>query len=148
MIVKKLLIASSLVMAGALTGCSSLNTSAPSLPLTGAVATDVKADIEVGEKITGESSVTQLFGLLTLGADKEYADGVAYGANGGGSLLSLGGASLTERVKSAAAYNAITESGADVIVAPRYTIKQEGYGFFGTIDVKVEGYKGTIRSIK
>ncbi|WP_303291059.1 hypothetical protein [Marinobacter sp. SS5-14b] len=146
---KKLLIASSLVMAGALTGCSSLNTSAPSLPLAGGVTTDIKADIEVGEKITGKSSVTQLFGLLTLGAETEYADGVAYGANGGGgSFLPIGGVSLTEKVKAAAAYNAITESGADVIVAPRYTIKQEGYGFFGTIDVTVEGYKGTIRSVK
>jgi hypothetical protein len=108
---KKLLIASSLVFAGALTGCSSLNTSAPSLPLTGAVQTDVKADIEVGEKITGESSVTQLFGLLTLGADSEYADGVAYGVSGSSaSLLPLpigGGISLTEKVKAAAAYNAI-----------------------------------------
>ena len=59
-----------------MTGCSSLNTSAPSLPLTGAVQSDVKADIEVGEKITGKASVTQLFGLLTLGDSKKYADGV------------------------------------------------------------------------
>ena len=149
---KKLLIASSLVMAGALTGCSSLNTSAPSLPLTGGVTTDIKADIEVGEKITGKSSVTQLFGVLTLGAEHEYADGVAYGANDANgaspSFLPIGRVSLTDKVKAAAAYNAITESGADVIIAPRYTIKQEGYGFFGTIDVTVEGYKGTIRSIK
>jgi len=149
---KKLLIASSLVFAGALSGCSSLNTSAPSLPLTGSVQTEVKADIEVGEKITGESSVTQLFGLVTLGAEKEYADGIAYGVSpaGGAGLLPLpiGGASLVEKVKAAAAYNAVTESGADVIIAPRYTVKQEGYGFFGTIDVTVEGYKGTIKSIK
>jgi hypothetical protein len=147
---KKLLIASSLVFAGALTGCSSLNTSTPSLPLTGAVQSDVKADIEVGEKISGQSSVTQLFGLLTLGAEHEYADGIAYGgsAAGAGLQLPIGGANLVEQVKAAAAYNAVTESGADVIVAPRYTIKQEGYGFFGTVDVTVEGYKGTIKSIK
>lgn len=150
MVLKKILIASSLVAAGALTGCSSLNTSAPSLPLTGTVATDVKADIEVGEKISGQSSVTQLFGLLTLGAESEYADGVSYSSTGSSaSLLPFGGTvSLTDKVKAAAAHNAITESGADVIVAPRYTVKQEGYGFFGTIDVTVEGYKGTIKSIK
>ncbi|GGC61867.1 hypothetical protein [Marinobacter halophilus] len=146
---KKVLIASGLVLAGALSGCSSLNTSAPSLPLTGGVTTDIKADIEIGEKITGKSSVTQLFGLLTLGAESEYADGISYGVNGtASSFLPIGGASLTEKVKAAAAYNAITESGADVIVAPRYTVKEEGYGFFGTIDVTVEGYKGTIKSIK
>ena len=146
---KKVLIASTLVLAGALSGCSSLNTSAPSLPLTGGVSTDIKADIEVGEKITGEASVTQLFGLLTLGAEKTYADGVAYGVNGSSSsFLPIGGASLVEKTKANAAYNAITASGADVIVAPRYTVKEEGYGFFGTIEVTVEGYKGTIKSIK
>ena len=147
---KKALIASTLVLAGAMTGCSSLNTSAPSLPLTGAVQSDVKADIEVGEKITGKASVTQLFGLLTLGDSKKYADGVAYGvgSTGGALPLPIGGASLVEKVKSSAAYNAVTESGADVIVAPRYTVEQNGYGFFGTIDVTVEGYKGTINSIK
>ena len=46
---KKALIASTLVLAGAMTGCSSLNTSAPSLPLTGAVQSDVKADIVDGD---------------------------------------------------------------------------------------------------
>jgi len=150
---KKILIASSLVLAGALSGCSSLNTSAPSMPLTGTVQTEVKADIEVGEKITGQSSVTQLFGLLTLGADKEYADGIAYGVtpSGGAGLpliSSFTGGDLVGKVKAAAAYNAVTDSGADIIIAPRYTVKKEGYGFFGTIDVTVEGYKGTIKSIK
>ena len=38
---KKALIASTLVLAGAMTGCSSLNTSAPSLPLTGAGVVDL-----------------------------------------------------------------------------------------------------------
>ncbi len=147
---KKILIASSLVLAGALSGCSSLNTSVPSMPLAGGVSTDLKADIEVGEKITGKASVTQLFGLLTLGAESTYADGVSYGVGGSSSsLLPFGGSiSLADKVKANAAYNAITASGADVIVAPRYTVKQEGYGFFGTVDVTVEGYKGTIKSIK
>ena len=32
-----------------------------------------------------------------------------------------------EAVKAAAAYNAIQESGADVIVAPRYTVQKDDY---------------------
>jgi hypothetical protein len=145
---KKLLIVSSLVFAGALTGCSSLNTSAPSLPLSGSVATDVKADIEVGEKITGQSSATKVL-IFTIGAETEYADGIAYSAGGrGGSLLPFAAPNPVESVKSAAAYNAIQASGADVIVAPRYIVKQNDYVVFGTIDVTVEGYKGTIKSIK
>ncbi len=146
---KKVLIASSLIFAGALTGCSSLNTSAPSLPLSGAVSTDVKADIEVGEKITGQSSATKVL-FFTLGAESEYADGVAYsaGATNGGSALPFAMPNPVESVKAAAAYNAIQESGADVIVAPRYTVQQDDYVVFGTINVTVEGYKGTIKSVK
>lgn len=145
---KKVLVASSLIFAGALTGCSSLNTSAPSLPLSGSVATDVKADIEVGEKITGQSSATKVL-FFTLGAESEYADGVAYSAGGnGGSALPFALPNPVEAVKAAAAYNAIQESGADVIVAPRYTVQKDDYVVFGTINVSVEGYKGTIKSVK
>lgn len=144
---KNILVVSSLILAGALTGCSSLNTSAPSLPLSGAVSTDVKADIEVGEKITGQSSATKIL-FFTLGAETEYADGIAYSAGGsGGGLLSFA-PNPVESVKAAAAYNAIQESGADVIVAPRYTVTKEDFVVYGTINVTVEGYKGTIKSIK
>ena len=118
------------------------------LPLSGSVATDVKADIEVGEKITGQSSATKVL-FFTLGAETEYADGVAYSAGGnGGSALPFALPNPVEAVKAAAAYNAIQESGADVIVAPRYTVKKDDYVVFGTINVSVEGYKGTIKSVK
>lgn len=148
MVLKKILIASSLVVAGALSGCSSINSSATSLPLSGVVSTDVKADIEVGEKISGQSSATKVL-FFTLGAETEFADGVAYSAGGsGGQMLPFGTPNPVESVKAAAAYNAITESGADVIVAPRYTVKKNDFVVFGTIDVTVEGYKGTIKSVK
>ena len=35
-----------------------------------------------------------------------------------------------------------------MIVAPRYTVKKDDYVVFGTINVSVEGYKGTIKSVK
>jgi hypothetical protein len=110
------------------------------------VTTDIKADIEVGEKITGKSSATKIL-FFTMSDDSEYADGMTYG-NGGGSGLGLGGLDPVSAVKSAAAYNAIKTSGADVIVAPRYIVKKNDYLVYGTIDVTVEGYKGTIRSVE
>lgn len=143
---KKALIVSSLLLAGAMTGCSSLNVSSSPVPLNGSVGTDIKADIEVGEKITGQSSATKVL-FFTMNDDTEFADGMEYG-NGGGSAFSLGGLDPVASVKSAAAYNAISASGADVIVAPRYTVKKNDYLVYGTIDVTVEGYKGTIKSVK
>ncbi|MDX1756996.1 MAG: hypothetical protein R3175_13120 [Marinobacter sp.] len=143
---KKALIASSLLLAGALSGCSSMNVSSSPVPLNGSVDTNLTADIEVGEKITGSSSATKIL-FFTMSDDSEYADGMTYG-NGGGSALSLGGLDPVSAVKSAAAYNAISESGADVIVAPRYVVKKNDYLVYGTIEVTVEGYKGTVRSVQ
>lgn len=141
---KNFLVVMCLLMAGAMTGCSSMNMSASSMPLTAPIETDVKADVKVGEKITGQSSITQVL-FFTLGADKEFADGVAYGGSSGSSLL-FGGA--VGNAKAAAAYKAITASGADLIVLPRYTVKEDNYLLFKKIDVTVEGYKGTINSVR
>ena len=142
---KKALIASSLLLAGALTGCSSMNVSSTPVPLAGTVETDIKADIEVGEKITGSSSATKVL-FFTIGGETEYADGMTYGEAGG--MSPLAALDSVAPVKAAAAYNAIQSSGADVIVAPRYTVKKKDYLVYGTIDVTVEGYKGTIKSVK
>lgn len=145
-ILKKVLVASSLVLAGALSGCSSLNVSSNALPMSGAVATDIKADIEVGEKITGTSSATKIL-FFTMSEDNQYADGITYGSGSGAG--GLGGLlDPVSAVKAAAAYKAISASGADVIVAPRYTVKKNDYFVYGTVDVTVEGYKGTIKSVK
>jgi hypothetical protein len=145
-VLKKLLIASSLVFAGALTGCSSLNVSSNAMPVTAPLETNVKADIEVGEKISGKASVTKIL-FFTIANDKQFADGVAYGA-GGSSVSALPFENPVSKAKSAAAYKAINESGADIIIAPRYTVETEDFLVFGTINVTVEGYKGTIKSIK
>lgn len=141
---KKLFFATTILMAGALGGCSSMNMSANSIPMTAPIETNIKADIQVGEKISGQSSVTKIL-FFTLGADKEFADGVAYGGSGG-SAFPFG--DPVGDAKAAAAYKAVTSSGADVIVLPRYTVKTNNYFVFSTIDVSVEGYKGTIKSVK
>lgn len=126
-------------------GCTSYNVNQPSAPMDGVVSTDLKADVRVGEPITGQSSVNILFGFLKFGGDNQFADGVAYGGTDGGSLLSFDPVSSA---KSAAAFKAVKSSGADLIVAPRYEVSVQDYFVFKKVDVKVVGNKGSINGIR
>ena len=144
---KKFLVPATLAAAlAALTGCSSYNVSQPSSPLNGSVETDLKADIVVGEQISGQSEVNILFSLLQFGGDSEFADGVAYGVDGGAGLPF--GPDPISAVKAAAAYKAVKASGADLIVAPRYELSVQDYMVFKKVTAKVTGNKGTIKSIR
>lgn len=128
-----------------LTGCASQNVSQPTLPLGGSVETGLKADVKVGETITGESSVNILFSVFKLGGDTQFADGVTYGGGESGFALGL---DPVASAKSAAAYKAVKASGADVIVAPRYEVNVQDYFVYKTVNVKVTGNKGTVTSIR
>ena len=144
---KKFLMPAVLVAAVAsVTGCSSYNVSQPTSPLNGSVETDLKADVAVGEAITGQSEVNILFHFLQFGGDSEFADGVAYGGGASGGLPF--GPDPISSVKSAAAYKAVKASGADLIVAPRYEISVQDYVVFKKVSAKVTGNKGTIKSIR
>jgi hypothetical protein len=135
----KLMSVASLVV---LTGCSSLNQSAVSPSLKQEVTTEFKADVEVGKKTTGKSTTTVILGFIKLG-DSQFADGVSYGT---GFSFSLGGA---EGAKSAAAYKAIKAANADILVAPTYIVKEEGFGpIYTTIEAEVTGFAGTVKSVK
>ncbi len=125
-------------------GCSSLNMSQISAPVQVRVEAPVKADLKVGEKISGESSQSILFGLFTLGGGNKFVDGVDYGVQ----QNALGLVDPVSKVKAAAAYDAVSKSGADVIVAPKYKVEVTSYLIYKTIVVTVNGYKGTIESIK
>jgi hypothetical protein len=125
-----------------LTGCSSMNQSAVSPALEHRATSEFKADIEVGKKTTGKSTTTVILGFIKLG-DNQFADGVGYGT---GFSLSLGGA---EGAKSAAAYKAIKAANADILVAPTYVVKEEGFGpIYTTIEAEVTGFAGTVKSVK
>lgn len=128
-----------------LTGCASQNVSQPAVPLNGTVETNLKADVKVGETISGESSVNILFNVFKLGGDTQFADGVTYGGSEGGFAL---GIDPVASAKSAAAYKAVTASGADVIVAPRYEVNVQDYFVYKTVHVKVTGNKGTVTAIR
>jgi hypothetical protein len=144
---KKFLIPAALAAAlTALTGCSSYNVSQPTSPLNGTVKTNLKADVEVGEPISGQSEVNILFSVLKFGGDSQFADGVVYGGDSGGGLPF--GPDPISAVKSAAAYKAVKSSGADLIVAPRYELSVQDYFVFKKVTAKVTGNKGTIKSIR
>ncbi|MDF3931470.1 hypothetical protein [Pseudomonas citronellolis] len=128
------------------TGCTSYNVNQPVAPLDGAVKTDLKADVRVGEPISGQSSVNILFGILKLGGDSQFADGVSYGGSEGGSMLNA--FDPVSSAKSAAAFKAVKASGADLIVAPRYEVSVQDYFLFKKVDVKVTGNKGSITGIR
>ncbi|WP_422418359.1 hypothetical protein [Pseudomonas sp. GZD-222] len=145
---KQFLSAAVLVSAAALVGgCTSYNISQPVAPVAGAVTTDLKADVAVGEKISGQSKVNILFGFLKFGGDSQFADGVAYGGEGG-SGLGLAAFDPVSSAKAAAAFKAVKSSDADLIVAPRYEVSVQDYFVFKTVDVKVTGNKGSIKDIR
>lgn len=145
---KKLWMSAALVaVIASTTGCVSYNVSQPTAPLEGVVRSDLKADVKVGEAISGQSSTSILFNFLNVGGDNKFADGVAYGGGAAGGL----GALLPDPIsttKAAAAYKAVKSSGADLIVAPRYEVTVNDYFIFKTVDVKVTGNKGSITGIR
>ena len=142
---KKLATVAAISAFALLTGCASQNISQPAVPLNGTVGTDLKADVKVGETISGESSVNILFNVFKLGGDTQFADGVTYGGGEGGFALGL---DPVASAKSAAAYKAVKASGADVIVAPRYEVNVQDYFVYKTVNVSVTGKKGTVTSIR
>ena len=147
--VAPLLLLSVVVLAS---GCISHNGNTASAPLhVNLVANDLKADVTVGEKISGQAKMTY-FMIFEFGGTGKYADGVSYDGTstqlGGNLFSSLLAGDTYAGVKSSAAYDAISKSNADIIISPRYVVDVQDFGIFKTVEVKVTGYKGTIKSIR
>lgn len=92
---------------------------------------EVDVVVDTNKKITGTSKSTfLLMNPLFRFGQKQYADGGFRGWN--------------SKTKSAATYNAIKSSGADVVINPQYEIKKVN-GFlwlWSTHEVTVSGFKG------
>lgn len=126
--------------------CTTTHTNVLSSPFdVTASANELKADIKVGDKITGSSVTKTLFGVFRIEGGNKFADGVSYNKEAN-YFKFLGGA--VEEAKASAAYNAVHDSGADVIVAPKYVVEVEDNFFTKKYTVVVTGYKGTITGIK
>ena len=128
----------------ATSGCMSHNVSQPNAPIAGSVTADLKANIDVGDVITGQSSSDILFGVLKISGDSEFADGVSYG----GPTPAFSLPDPVSATKAAAAFKAVKSSGADLIVAPRYAVSVEDYFIFKKVNVTVTGNKGMIKTIR
>lgn len=157
---KKLIVLLSLYVVVLTSGCISHNANTNSAPLqVRLTANELKADVTVGEKISGQGKAVYLFYFIPLpGTSTNYAKGVLYD----GSVITNGAVyphTVTDvpffsffqasesRAVGAATYDAVTKSNADVIIAPRYEVEMQNYFIFQLEEAKVHGYKGTIKNI-
>ena len=136
--------------ASLLTSCISTNKSFQSSPVISRnVQLDpIKADIEVNEKakLTGASSSTY-FLFFRVSGENTYADGINYSTDGNSSLLSqynplaLLSAAKLNKVRSAAAYKALSAGDYDFLVHPNYTTTVKNYlGILKIYECSVTGY--------
>ena len=107
---------------------------------------DAQIDVDLSTKLVGYAYGGYLFNLLKVTGDSRYVDGIEYNNEEAGMLSFL---SRVESVKSAAAYNAIRQSKADVLISPQYVVEESHWNpFWKSIKVKVTGYAGKVVSIK
>ena len=111
---------------------SSLNSSGIGGGVNVSANISVEADVTVGEKIQGTAKESYLFKFFKLSGTSKYLDNVGGGGN----------------VCSAAAYDAVSSSGADVIVNPQYVRTKTSNLFVCKEECTVTGYKGTLSSFK
>ncbi|MFA6566981.1 MAG: hypothetical protein WCS96_02100 [Victivallales bacterium] len=127
-------------------GCASTHVSQWSSPLDVKLEANITPLLEIGDEIKGTATITRIL-FFSSGAT-EFADGVEYTAAGSGSLgYSLFGNAVAEG-KAAAAYDACNKAGADVIIAPRYTVETKDYVVYAKTIINVKGYKGVFKGLK
>ena len=136
-----------------LTSCSNVSMRTNSATLTTTASADFKAKVTVGEKIEGTGSVVYLLGLLPLTVKTYEVSGVLTGSSDGGASLIPNPITMvmsllppTDIAKDEAAYNAVTQSGCDVLVDPVYEMVTTNFLLFKSQTCKVTGYRGTIES--
>jgi hypothetical protein len=141
------------------TSCSSYGLTGQAAPL---AYTDIKPDqikvnfdFNLKQKRVGEAKATYFLGLIKLSGDNKYSDVKGINIQNGnsgllGGLLSFGKSfSKSEKVKSAAVYNAIKDSDVDIIINPQFETQTTPilFGLFKTYKVKVKAYDGKIKDI-
>ena len=97
----------------------------------------IGGDFTIEGRITGEGTGRYLLGFIPMGNTHEVQ-----GVWGGGSSLFS-----KDHAKMHATYDALTTSGADFIVEPRYEVVTTKASFlWTTVTAKVHGFKGVINS--
>jgi hypothetical protein len=103
----------------------------------------VKPEVTIGKKISGKATIQRVL-CFQWGASK-FAECVNYGGTGvkGGFLFAP-----FEAGKAAASYDACKKANCDVIVCPKYTIKNDDYVVYCKTEVHVEGFSGNFKELK
>lgn len=127
----------------ALSACTATHQGVPTGALKLNVENDRTANIQIGQKVTGNAKGTVILGLFKLAGDTKYADGVNYGMGGFVSPLDP-----TADFKAAAAYKAVKAGAGDVLFAPIYEVEEQNYFLWKNYDVNVKAYAGKITGIK
>jgi hypothetical protein len=92
-----------------------------------------EVDVDMSKKLEGSAQSTY-FLFFRISGDNKFLDGMEYSS--GSSTDRVG------RTKSLAAYNAVKDTDADIIVHPTYSVEIEKSLFFKKIKTTVKGYKG------
>ena len=114
-------------------GCSTMVRSTIGVHVNVDAEADLDVGVTVGEQITGEAEGTFVFDAICIQCPQKYVAGVF-----GGSYSQL---------KAAATYDAMNETGADLIINPQYVIEREWNPFYSKVRVVVTGHIGTINNI-
>jgi hypothetical protein len=126
-------------------GCASTHVSQWSSPLDVKLEANITPLLEIGDEIKGSATITRIL-FFSSGAS-EFADGVEFTTGAGSLGYSMFGNAISEG-KAAAAYDACSKTGADVIIAPRYTVETKDYVVYAKTVVNVKGYKGVFKGLK
>jgi len=124
----------------------------------------IRAEVTVDKNkvLEGEASRTY-FLFFKIQGEKDFAEGMAYSGQNrfGSDILNVAGYAALGAVfppsllfmpvginhtKSAAAFKAVSNSGADILVHPNYVVTRENYIFFRKVHVKVRGYAGYFKN--
>jgi hypothetical protein len=135
---KKLLL---IPLIGLLASCKSTQTSTLSTPVYAPKAEinpiHVDVDVDMNKKLQGEAQASY-FLFFRLGGDNKFAEGMSFS----GSPIAP---SKYGKLKAAAAYKAVNNTGADVIVHPNFVIESNNFLFFSTVKMKVTGFAGKFK---
>ncbi len=112
----------------------------------------IKADIKVdaNNKLKGESTASY-FLMFKVSGDNTFADGINYSSESQsafGKMKSFASGGRLKKVRSAAAYKALSAGDYDFLVHPNYTSTVEDYLIFKKYTVKVEGYGATYENFR
>ena len=125
-----------------ITGCTVRKSDNLSSNININIQSNLEADITVGEKISGTGYETVILGIFRLPSSKYSSYGITSDA------IESSLFNFVENAKGKAIYNALNSSNADLIVHPQFIITEEKFFLYKSIKCEVNGWKGTVKTIK